>query len=827
MRCCLKKREERNMRWPLKFRILVSSVFILWPCMTLAQQGAFPLHLSQHECTHETDQGKDYKKAGIVKLFLIDVAKDRCHGKYLLKEYICSNGHLLWGEVSCQNVVPDGVCKEGACVPASEAACQDSDDTVLVDALPQALFSNPILSMNEVTDITTLTTPGEASGMGASTYLSQMKDVCGKAATICTVPKLAYESNPELCDCEIYPGNCLDYSKVLKEAVCVDNLNTASPLPQTLVYKQFDCTSVAPYGGCLNGACVKDQDQDGTLDPQDDCPCDSGHREFQGCPSEIPQASANDADQDGACNPWDNCPDEANPDQADMDQDGLGDACDEDTDGDGIQNDEDNCPLIPNENQTDMDGDGLGNDCDDDIDGDSVPNPSDNCSHAANPNQEDSDKDKKGDACDNDGDNDGTIDDQDNCPDLYNPDQKDTNNNGFGDLCDDSDCLDMSGLQAKAPWPMTTYCPQHHNRSPYNGPGKPKLKWSLDLSQVKGFPEGAHFTRQTPVIAADGTLYLSGTIPSGSMGFFVAVHPGGSVKWFHMLLNDTFSSSAAIAQDSTIYVATDNHKLYAIQPNKNIKWIFEAPHEGYFVASSPVIAPDGTIYIGSSSDHLYAISPKGNLAWSAALKSGILTSPLLLANNNIVVGSGNKWVAITPEGKIAWSFEVETSIMGALGHHMALVHPSGAIFVGGESFSHYLLNSEGGLIKEMEVNCIFESQQVLGKNQKVYCVGISGLTTLTEEGIVETLIPTAEAPVVETMIAGRNGTLYGQRTSNDNTQIKAFTSWGTEIWTYETNSGSTAPFKTYGGSENISPVIGTDHTLYFIDGPGLLHALGD
>ncbi len=148
-----------------------------------------------------------------------------------------------------------------------------------------------------------------------------------------------------------------------------------------------------------------------------------------------------DDDNDGILDINDNCPLTSNADQLNTDGDAMGDVCDTDDDGDGILDVDDNCPLTPNADQADSDGDGIGDVCEDpnDPDGDEIVNTNDNCADIANADQEDTDGDGIGDVCDNDDDNDTIIDTIDNCPLTYNPDQLDTDNDGIGDVCDRDD----------------------------------------------------------------------------------------------------------------------------------------------------------------------------------------------------------------------------------------------------------------------------------------------------------------------------------------------------------------------------------------------------
>ena len=64
-------------------------------------------------------------------------------------------------------------------------------------------------------------------------------------------------------------------------------------------------------------------------------------------------------------------------------------------------------------------------------------------------------------------------------------------------------------------------------------------------------------------------------------------------------------SSPAIGSDGTVYVGSNDQKLYAINGKTGVKlWEFET---GGAVHSSPAIGSDGTVYVGSWDNKLYAI----------------------------------------------------------------------------------------------------------------------------------------------------------------------------------------------------------------------------
>jgi hypothetical protein len=111
--------------------------------------------------------------------------------------------------------------------------------------------------------------------------------------------------------------------------------------------------------------------------------------------------------------------------------------------------------------------------------------------------------------------------------------------------------LSALGQPQDAPWPTFRHDLQHTGRSQYIGPDEPIFNWSF------------------------------------TTGYYVY-------------------SSPAVGSDGTIYVGSEDYKLYSLNPDGSLQWSFPTAGGLY---SSPAVGCDGSIYVGSLDSRLYAIGP--------------------------------------------------------------------------------------------------------------------------------------------------------------------------------------------------------------------------
>lgn len=233
-------------------------------------------------------------------------------------------------------------------------------------------------------------------------------------------------------------------------------------------------------------------------------------------------------------------------------------------------------------------------------------------------------------------------------------------------------CPVSEGLQSDAPWPMFRRCPDGRSRTSVVGAQSAHVRWTLTLTRLSG----------QPVIAADGTLYISST----DHGLY-AVSSNGTLKWDY----DTHShvlGPPAIGADGTVYFGADDEYAYAVRSDGTLKWKFQAPDA---VNSPAAIGSNGTVYLAAYG-LLFAFEETGQLKWSQQFWG--FGQGVVFTNSGDLIVTDSALHRLDPSGTESWHFEDEgpgDMIMPAVGvddtlysanlWHTFAVHPNkGVVF---------------------------------------------------------------------------------------------------------------------------------------------------
>ncbi|MCK4266088.1 MAG: right-handed parallel beta-helix repeat-containing protein, partial [Thermoplasmata archaeon] len=220
---------------------------------------------------------------------------------------------------------------------------------------------------------------------------------------------------------------------------------------------------------------------------------------------------------------------------------------------------------------------------------------------------------------------------------------------------------------AESPWPMFRCNPQHTGQSSYNTTHvRGLVSWNFTIGD---------FVRSSPSINPDGTIYIG-----SNDGKLYALYPNGTEKW-NFSAGDNVASSPAIASDGTIYFGCYPDKIYALNSNGTEKWNYSTG-SGY-MTSSPAIGLDGVIYIGSggggsSGNDLFALYPNGTKFWNFSTGGNIVSSPSIDSIGTIYVGSNDGYLyALYPNGTLKWKFHTGFGASGG-----PAIGTDGTIYVG-------------------------------------------------------------------------------------------------------------------------------------------------
>jgi len=144
------------------------------------------------------------------------------------------------------------------------------------------------------------------------------------------------------------------------------------------------------------------------------------------------------------------------------------------------------------------------------------------------------------------------------------------------------------------------------------------LKWSLPtLGQIVS----------SPAIGPDGTIYIGEQAGSNK---FHALNPDGTEKWTFSP-GGSFTLSPAVDSSGTVYVTVDS-VLYSLAPDGTQNW----SKIGF--NCSPAIGADNTLYVGSENYRLYALNPNGTEVWDYLALGQIYSSFAIGADGTVYFG---------------------------------------------------------------------------------------------------------------------------------------------------------------------------------------------
>lgn len=199
--------------------------------------------------------------------------------------------------------------------------------------------------------------------------------------------------------------------------------------------------------------------------------------------------------------------------------------------------------------------------------------------------------------------------------------------------------------------------------------------------------------KSSPAIDSDGTVYI------GSQDHKVYALDGvtGRKKW-EFLTGGSVASTPAISSDGFVFVGSDDQKLYALNGATGVKkWDFITGDSPYIIGSSPAIGPDGTIYIGSGVGKVYALyGTSGTKKWEFLTEGMVWSSPGIGSDGTVYVGSGDKKVYAINGANGTKKWELLTG--GAVESSPA-IGSDGTVYAGSKDGKLYAINGSSGTKK--------------------------------------------------------------------------------------------------------------------------------
>ena len=383
-------------------------------------------------------------------------------------------------------------------------------------------------------------------------------------------------------------------------------------------------------------------------------------------------------------------------------------------------------------------------------------------------------------------------------------------------------------------------CPRHDYRntsqSSQNGPtAQPTPSWS--------FAFGANSVLSTPVVAADGTVYIAawlGNLAIGTLSLYAIAGDSGVVKWSARIGDGYYFPQPVIGTDGTVYLSywsrpLQKWRLHAFDRLGSTKWTFDSKRSLAF----PMPSVDGSVYVLADRAEILKLDDTGNEAWARPLALGdSLLTPVYPRRPETVVAvrddgslivkrpspfpSGtSSVVAVAPGGQVLWTVNAPHIDIFA----PPVVSGDGRVIFLTDGGELRVLDVAGSLVPGFPSSFSSWNTASVARTGSIYLAGNGGpLAAFDRTGQIlwGRLLGDVSGPAI-----ANDGTLY--------VTVPVF-SGGLDVYAIDPTNGTdkwisrVALPSSLGGTPGepynfLPPVIGAAGTLLVVDPRATLHAL--
>jgi outer membrane protein assembly factor BamB len=330
------------------------------------------------------------------------------------------------------------------------------------------------------------------------------------------------------------------------------------------------------------------------------------------------------------------------------------------------------------------------------------------------------------------------------------------------------------------PWPTFMHDYSHTGLSQFTGMQSNFTLWKLNVKNGTS----------ALVLGQNDMIYF------GSWGSLVALDIDHTEK-FRIKVGGIVDPPS-IGYDGTIYFENGGNTIFAANPGGTIKWKYQSNE----TVTIPAIDIYGRIYFGSS-NFLESISPDGKFLWKYKT-NGLVSIPSMGPDGAIYFGNtDHNFYAIDSSGNLKWKFNAKGITT------LASIIPQGTVYFCDSDNYLYAINRDGKL-KWTYQSTNSGTPPAIGSDKTLFLTDGTGLVALSQDGIKKWDFHPANI-ILQSVSVDRDGIIYAGSYEN---YLYALDSFGNVKWDY----------KSYGSVSQ--PVIGSDGTIYFNSGEGVIYALG-